>query len=67
MIDQNELLKDTFANIAVSLPVSQIAKLHGCSPQYISQVVRGYGLMVDKKTNTLTAPLSTLKKIFPVR
>lgn len=67
MIDKDEIIKDTFANITVSLPISQIAKLHGCSKAYVSQVVRGYGLKVDKKTNTLTAPLSTIKKIFPVR
>jgi len=66
-INQDELLKDAYANIAVSLPLNQVAKLHKCTPQYVSQVCKGYGLSVDKNKGTLTAPLSTIKKVFPVR
>ena len=66
-VNQTELLKDAYANIAVSLPLNQVATLHKCTPQYVSQVCKGYGLRVDKNRKTLTAPLSTIRKIFPVR
>ena len=66
-IDQDKLLKDAYANIAVSLPLNQVATLHKCTPQYVSQVCKGYGLKIDKNKGTLTAPLSTIKKVFPAR
>lgn len=66
-VNKEELLRDAYANIAVSLPLKQVAELHKCSPQYVSQVCKGYGIKVDKQRGTLSAPLSTIKKVFPAR
>ncbi len=63
-IDKEELLKDSYMNIAFSLPLSQVAKIHKCSKAYVSQVCKGYGLKIDKNKGTVTAPISTLQKIF---
>ena len=63
-INTDDLLKDSYMNIAFSLPLSQVAKIHKCSKAYVSQVCKGYGLRVNKQHGTVTAPISTLKKIF---
>jgi hypothetical protein len=63
-VNKDELLKDSYMNIAYSLPLSQVAKIHNCSKAYVSQVCKGYGLKLNKKKGTVTAPISILQKIF---
>ncbi len=64
---QDEMIKDAVDNIAVKLPVSQIATLHNVSRQYLSQVLKENGIKVDRKNGTLTVPLSRLKTVISVR
>lgn len=59
-----QILHDVYINLAVSLPLSQVAAIHGCSRSYVSQVYKSYGLKVDRKNGTITAPISTLNEVF---
>ena len=61
---QTEILHDCYLNLAVALPLSQIAQIHQCSKAYVSQVCKGFGLKVNRKQGTVTAPISTLQKVF---
>ena len=67
MINMNnkatKILQDAYVNLAVQLPLSQVALIHQCSRAYVSQVCRSYGLKLDRKQGTVTVPLSTLKLV----
>ena len=65
MMDKtSEILHDCYLNASVSLPLSQVAQIHGCSRAYVSQVCKGYGLKVDKKQGVITASIGVINKIF---
>ena len=63
-INKTELLKDAWANITVGLKLADVAKIHKCSTAYVSQTCKSYGLLIDQQNQKVTAPISTLKKIF---
>ena len=58
------ILHDVYFNAIVSLPMSQVADIHQCSKQYVSQVCKGYGLKVDKKRGVIEAPLNIIQQVF---
>ena len=58
------ILHDAYMNASVSLPLSQVAEIHGCSRSYVSQVCKGYGLKIDKTQGVITAPIGTIQKVF---
>ena len=64
MSKQTEILSDAYLNTVVQLPMAQVAAIHDCSPQYVNQVCKGYGLKIDRKSGTITAPISTLQRVF---
>ena len=59
-----EILHDSYLNAVVQLPMAQVAAIHNCSPQYVSQVCKGFGLKVDRKQGTVTAPVGVIQQIF---
>ena len=59
-----EILHDAYLNLAVQLPLSQVAAVHKYSKAYVSQVAKSYGIKVDRKQGTVTAPISTLQRVF---
>ena len=64
MSKATEIIHDAYLNLAVRLPLEQVAKIHGCSKSYVHQVCKGYGIKVDRKQGTVIAPISTLQKVF---
>lgn len=63
-INQQELAEDIFANVLAEVPVAQLAELHSCSPQYVSQVADKYGIKYDRNNKTIKGPLMLLKELY---
>ncbi len=53
-----------YLNAVVQLPMTQVAAIDDCSPQYVSQVCRSHGLKIDEKRGVIQAPLGVINKIF---
>jgi hypothetical protein len=57
---KQQILADAVGNIAAGLPVSQAARLHGVSRQYVSMLAFRHGVKINGK-GMVTVPQQLLK------
>lgn len=63
-INKDEVLKDSFENLIVNLPLQQIAGLYCISKSYVTKICRQNGLEKNKQTGTLTVPLRIIRNLY---